>query len=69
MVKYKWDDDMELSLKLLRDSLPKEFHIKHRSSLVKRLDKNKQLLDFDLSSPNLRLYYRICFELIHRAEP
>lgn len=35
----------------------------HRSSLLKRLDKIKRLLDSDLSDPDVRLYYRICFAL------
>jgi len=32
----------------------------HRNSLIKRLEKLKQLLNIDLESPDVRLYYRIC---------
>ncbi|MDD3220361.1 MAG: helix-turn-helix domain-containing protein [Lachnospiraceae bacterium] len=35
----------------------------HRSSLLKRLDKLKQLLQDDLSDPNKRLYYRLWFAI------
>lgn len=38
----------------------------HRSSLIKRLDKIQRLLGNDLSRPNMRLYYRICLELMER---
>jgi DNA-binding PucR family transcriptional regulator len=35
-----------------------------RSSLVKRLDKIKHLTGEDLTDPDFRLYYRICFRLL-----
>ena len=35
----------------------------HRSSLIKRINKLKKLLQKDLEDPNLRLYYRIWFSL------
>jgi DNA-binding PucR family transcriptional regulator len=35
-----------------------------RSSLVKRLDKIRRLTGDDLSDPDTRLYYRICFRLM-----
>jgi DNA-binding PucR family transcriptional regulator len=35
-----------------------------RSSLVKRLDKIKHLTGEDLTDPDIRLYYRICFHLM-----
>ena len=40
----------------------------HRSSLIKRLDRIRELLECDLTNPKLNLYYRMCFELIHRTE-
>lgn len=39
----------------------------HRSSLIKRLDRIKQLLECDQTNPNLILYYRMCFELLYRT--
>ena len=36
----------------------------HRSSLLKRLDKIKAMLDDDLNDPNHRLYYRLCLALM-----
>ena len=35
----------------------------HRSSLIKRINKLKKLLQKDLEDPKLRLYYRIWFSL------
>ena len=40
-----------------------DLHI-HRSSLLKRLDKIKAMLDDDLDDPNHRLYYRLCLALM-----
>ena len=39
----------------------------HRSSLIKRLDRIKQLMECDLTNPNLILYYRMCFKLLRRT--
>lgn len=36
----------------------------HRSSLLKRLEKLQRMLEDDLSSPDKRLYYRICLALL-----
>ena len=41
-----------------------DLHI-HRSSLLKRLDKIKAMLDDDLEDPNHRLYYRLCLTLMN----
>ena len=38
----------------------------HRSSLIKRLDRIKDLLECDLTNPKLNLYYRMCLELLGR---
>ncbi len=38
----------------------------HRSSLIKRLDRIKELLECDLTNPKLNLYYRMCLELLNR---
>ena len=38
----------------------------HRTSLLKRLEKIKQVLNDDLESPNHRLYYRVCLALMRR---
>lgn len=35
----------------------------HRNSLLKRLDKLKQLLNSDLEDPEEKLYYRICLAM------
>jgi hypothetical protein len=40
----------------------------HRSSLLKRLDRIKLILECDLTKPNLNLYYRMCFELLRRTQ-
>ena len=40
----------------------------HRSSLLKRLDKIKAMLDDDLEDSNHRLYYRLCLALM-KHEP
>ena len=38
----------------------------HRTSLLQRLEKIKQVLNDDLESPNHRLYYRVCLALMKR---
>ena len=38
----------------------------HRSSLMKRLDKIQKILRSDLEDGKVRLYYRICLELIRQ---
>lgn len=40
----------------------------HRSSLIKRLDKIRNLLGDDLEDPDTRLYYRICLALLNRGK-
>lgn len=41
----------------------------HRSSLLKRLEKIRRLLDSDFTDPNTRLYYRICLALLNMERP
>lgn len=38
----------------------------HRSSLLKRLEKIRRLLNNDFSSPETRLYYRLCLALMNK---
>ena len=40
----------------------------HRSTLIKRLDRIKRILETDLANPNLNLYYRMCLELLRRKK-
>lgn len=39
----------------------------HRSSLLKRLNKIRKILQEDLDSPDIRLYYRLCLALLERT--